>query len=276
VTRPNGGRSEDPGHGSRPASGEEQPRVVVRDRRRIDPQTGQVRPPVDDSELGAGEPAGRHSTPGAEPAGPGPAAGPDVAGSAGAASGFGAPGVGDTDAGSTFDAMANLELQAQLDERTGDLQRLTAEYANYRKRVDRDREAVLVSAKAALAGELLSVLDDVERAAAHGDLTGAFKAVADKLVTTLQRAGLAPFGQNGEPFDPSVHEAVQHDTSPDVAGPTVTAVLRRGYRLGDRVLRAALVAVTDHEPGGQPNSPASESADEPVTGAADSDGAAAH
>jgi molecular chaperone GrpE len=203
--------------------------VVVRDRRRIDPQTGQVRPPVVDTESAPGEPAGRHAA-GAIPA----------------------------DAGVDADTVATKELQAQLDERTGDLQRLTAEYANYRKRVDRDRESVLTSAKAALAGELLSVLDDVERAAAHGDLTGAFKSVADKLVATLQRAGLAPFGQDGEPFDPSVHEAVQHDTSPDVTEPTVTAVLRRGYRLGERVLRAALVAVTDHEPG---NSPAGEPAD---------------
>ncbi|HEX4703115.1 MAG TPA: nucleotide exchange factor GrpE [Pseudonocardiaceae bacterium] len=258
---PNGGRSEDPGHGSRPASGEE-PRVVVRDRRRIDPQTGQVRPPVVDTESAAGEPPGRPGT--------------------------------DTESGKPVDdtptdAPGTDDLRAQLDERTADLQRLTAEYANYRKRVDRDRESVLVAARATLAGELLSVLDDVERAAAHGDLTGAFKAVADKLVATLQRAGLAPFGQHGEPFDPSVHEAVQHDTSPDVPGPTVTAVLRRGYRLGDRVLRAALVGVTDHEPAPEPE-PADgdhhggslDDTAEPVNGdavdsdAVDSDGAAAH
>jgi molecular chaperone GrpE len=193
---------------------------VVRDRRRIDPETGQIRQPLVDSESAPGEPAGRHAA---------------------------------SDAGVESDTLAIKELQAQLDERTGDLQRLTAEYANYRKRVDRDRESVHASAKAALASELLSVLDDVERAAAHGDLTGAFKSVADKLVATLQKAGLTPFGQDGEPFDPSVHEAVQHDTSPDVTEPTVTAVLRRGYRFGgDRVLRAALVAVTDHEPSSGP------------------------
>jgi molecular chaperone GrpE len=183
---------------------------VVRDRRRIDPDTGQVRPPAPADEAADGEPQ------------------------------VGAP---EPDDGQD-------ELRAELAERTADLQRLTAEYANYRKRVERDREAVVASAKAGLAGELLSVLDDVERAAQHGDLTGAFKSVADKLVAVLQRAGLEPFGQDGEPFDPSVHEAVQHDTSPDVAGPTVTAVLRRGYRFGDRVVRAALVGVTDHESGG--------------------------
>ncbi|RLK60330.1 nucleotide exchange factor GrpE [Actinokineospora cianjurensis] len=138
-------------------------------------------------------------------------------------------------------------LKVQLDERTADLQRLQAEYANYRKRVERDREQVVTSAKAAVVTDLLSVLDDVERAAAHGDLTGAFKAVAEKLTSSLQKTGLEPFGHEGEPFDPSVHEAVQHNTSTEVSGPTVTGVLRRGYRIGDRVVRAALVAVTDAE-----------------------------
>ena len=110
-----------------------------------------------------------------------------------------------------------------------------------------------------LTSELLPLLDDLERAEQHGDLTGAFKAVADKLVAGLQRVGLEAFGGEGEPFDPSVHEAVQHTTSPEVSGPTVTTVLRKGYRFGDRVLRAALVVVTDHEP-----APVSEPATEPI------------
>jgi molecular chaperone GrpE len=209
VTTPNAGRGDEPRHDGPRAEGDE-PRVVVRDRRRIDPETGEVRAPSAD-DTADGEAA------------PEPAAAED-------------------------DAQA--ELKSQLAERTADLQRLTAEYANYRKRVERDRESVVASGKAGLVGELLSVLDDVERAEAHGDLTGAFKSVADKLVAVLQRAGLEPFGTDGEPFDPSVHEAVQHDTSPAVTGPTVTAVFRRGYRFADRVLRAAMVAVTDHEPGG--------------------------
>jgi molecular chaperone GrpE len=179
---------------------------VVRDRRRIDPQTGQVR-------------AAPAEAPVAAPAAPGPP-----------------------------EPTPEAELKLQLDERTADLQRLQAEYANYRKRIDRDREVVTTAAKASVATELLAVLDDIERAEQHGDLTGAFKSVADKLVATLQRVGLEPFGHDGEPFDPSVHEAVQHGTSPEVTGPTVTAVLRRGYKFGDRLVRAALVAVTDHEP----------------------------
>lgn len=188
----------------------EEPRVVVRDRRRIDPETGQVR--------GAHEEAPVTAAPAAATVVPDAVPSPEA------------------------------ELKHQLEERTADLQRLQAEYANYRKRIDRDRDVVITAAKAAVTTELLAVLDDIERAEQHGDLTGAFKSVADKLVATLQRVGLEPFGHDGEAFDPSVHEAVQHSTSPEVSGPTVTAVLRRGYKFGDRLVRAALVAVTDHEP----------------------------
>lgn len=178
--------------------------VVIKDRRRLDPDTGEVRQQEQEA-----TPEQAEST-------------PDEA----------VPGTTDT---------------GELAERIADLQRLQAEYANYRKRVERDRELVVATAKAQLVGELLTVLDDVERAEAHGDLTGAFKAVTDKLIETLAKAGLEPFGHEREPFDPTVHEAVQHETSVEVDGPTVTAVLRRGYRLGERVLRPALVAVTDYE-----------------------------
>ena len=195
------------------AAGEEQPRVVVRDKRRIDPVTGQVRVP---------------------PAGEQPAGG-DVHVEAG-----GPGSVGVQASPTELDA-----LQAQLDERTGDLQRISAEYSNYRRRVERDRQLVIAIAKAQVVGELLTVLDDIEQAHAHGDLSGVFKAVADKLVTALQAQGLEPFGAIGDGFDPDVHEAVHHSTSPDVHSPTVTAVLRRGYRFGERVLRPAMVAVTD-------------------------------
>ncbi|MEQ0559374.1 nucleotide exchange factor GrpE [Amycolatopsis sp. NEAU-NG30] len=205
--------------------GPEEP-VVVRDRRRVDPQTGQVRPPG---------PA--HAAPEPEEA-PVEHAGPSL---------------GDTIVDDSVSVVSDVEKE--LAERTADLQRLQAEYANYRKRVERDREAVVLGAKASVVNDLLPLLDDLERAEQHGDLTGAFKAVGDKLISGLQRAGLESFGAEGEPFDPSVHEAVQHNTSPDVAGPTVTVVMRRGYRFGDRVLRAALVGVTDHEPAAAPVDP---------------------
>ena len=115
----------------------------------------------------------------------------------------------------------------------------------YRKRVDRDREVVVTSAKAQVATELLSVLDDIERAEAHGDLNGAFKAVADKLASTLNRVGLEPFGHEGEPFDPSVHEAVAQQPVPGAASGTVAEVYQSGWRLNDTVLRPARVVVAE-------------------------------
>ncbi|MGH3913039.1 MAG: nucleotide exchange factor GrpE [Pseudonocardiaceae bacterium] len=136
-------------------------------------------------------------------------------------------------------------LRSQVEERTGDLQRITAEFTNYRRRVERDRQAVTAAAKAQVARELLTVLDDIERAEAHGDLSGPFKAVADKLVAGLGSQGLESFGTAGDRFDPEVHEAVQHSTSSDVHEPTVTVVLRRGYRFAERVLRPAMVVVTE-------------------------------
>jgi molecular chaperone GrpE len=196
---------------------EEPERVVVRDRRRIDPLTGQVRSPEGVAPSGGGPEAAAAETPIEQAPSP--------------------------------DEQKLAELTAQLDERTADLQRVTAEYANYRRRMDRDREANLLAARAHLVGQLLPVLDDLDRAAAHGDLTGAFKAVADKLVGALNSAGLAAFGAEGEPFDPTVHEAVQHSTSADATGPTVSMVMRQGYRMGERLLRPAMVAVTDAEPG---------------------------
>ncbi|WP_300015036.1 nucleotide exchange factor GrpE [Pseudonocardia sp.] len=195
-------------------------RVVVRDRRRVDPVTGEVRAPAGD-----------------EPAGAAPAASDPV------------------EEVSVTEAEADPrieELTGEVAERTADLQRVSAEYANYRRRVDRDREAVLVGARVQFVSELLTVLDDLDRAESHGDLTGPFKAVADKIVAVTQKQGLEPFGFDGEPFDPSLHEAVQHETS-DAAGPTVTvvsAVLRRGYRIADRILRPAMVTVVDRVPDG--------------------------
>ncbi|APE37616.1 nucleotide exchange factor GrpE [Nocardia mangyaensis] len=134
----------------------------------------------------------------------------------------------------------------ELAERTADLQRLTAEYANYRRRVERDRQANIDAAKAAVVTELLGVLDDLDRARAHGDLeTGPLRSVADKLETALTKQGLVEFGAVGDPFDPTLHEAVQHEGSG--AEPVLGVVMRKGYRFGDRVLRHAMVGVTDAE-----------------------------
>lgn len=143
---------------------------------------------------------------------------------------------------------AELEaLRAELDERTRDLQRVSAEYANYRKRVDRDRSLVTEQATSAALAALLPILDDLDRAREHGDLVGPFGAVAEQLTTALGKFGLTPFGEEGDPFDPTRHEAVAHQTSADVTEQTCVQVMRRGYQVGERLLRPALVAVADPE-----------------------------
>ena len=209
----------------------DEPEPVIRDKRRIDPVTGRVRAadtgPGSESPGGSAGPfpgAGRHSTP--DPANPNDASQPlkvDL-------------------------SAAELDLARQeAAERTADLQRITAEYANYRKRVDRDRESVVTAAKAGVILELLTVLDDLDRARAHGDLVGSFGAVADRLTGALSKLGLERSGAVGDSFDPAVHEAVQFGTSTEVSQPTVTAIFRSGYTLGDRLVRPAVVVVTGPE-----------------------------
>ena len=128
---------------------------------------------------------------------------------------------------------------------TSDLQRLQAEYANYRKRVERDRSLAHEMAIGAVLTELLALLDDVDRAESHGELTGGFKAVADQLNTIVSRIGLEKYGTDGEVFDPQTHEALMHDTSTDVAVPTASKILQPGYKYKERILRPARVSVTD-------------------------------
>ncbi|MFM6841426.1 MAG: nucleotide exchange factor GrpE [Candidatus Planktophila sp.] len=130
---------------------------------------------------------------------------------------------------------------------TADLQRLQAEYANYRKRVERDRAVASEVATAAVLTELLATLDDIERAASHGELTGGFKAVADQLASITNRVGLEKYGVEGEAFDPQIHEALMHETSADIAVATATKILQPGYKYKERILRPARVAVTEPE-----------------------------
>ena len=180
--------------------------VTVTDKRRIDPETGQV----------------RHVASGAAPTGAAPEASEAQAGQ-GAAS---------------ADKVAEL---------TADLQRVQADYANYRKRALRDQEAIAERAKAAVVSQLLGVLDDLDRARSHGDLeSGPLKLVADKLLSALTGLGLTAFGAEGDDFDPVLHEAVQHEgDGSEGSKPVIGNVMRHGYKLGDQVLRHALVGVVD-------------------------------
>jgi molecular chaperone GrpE len=204
----------------------EQP--VIRDRRRLDPVTGQVRQP---------------QTPGA--------------GSSGSAGGADGQGTRDMPK-DPFDAALEAELagaetltleleQARKDatERLEDLRRLQAEYVNYRRRVERDREAVRDTAVANALAELLPILDDIGRARDHGDLTGPFKAVGEGLEQAVAKLGLVKFGEEGERFDPTQHEALMHEYSDEVAEPTCVRILTPGYRFGERIVRPARVAVAE-------------------------------
>jgi molecular chaperone GrpE len=190
---------------------------VVRDRRRLDPETGQVRADVgEDRSASAGEQS---------PADVAPAASPEE------------------------ESAELVAARALADERLADLQRLQAEYVNYRRRVDRDRDVARDAAVAGVLEALLPVLDDIHLARQHGDLeSGPFAAIADKLEATLGRFGLSRFGQPGETFDPTVHEALMHteaELAEGTTSTTVVQVLQPGYKSGERVLRAARVAVAD-------------------------------
>jgi molecular chaperone GrpE len=223
---------------------EERERVVVRDNRKIDPVTGEARKPAGARPEQGGDPSPR-------------------------------PG-----AGSSEEDVPKADALL-LEERTRDLQRLQAEYANYRKRAERDRLAAGELAIGRTLGELLPVLDDIDRARSHGDLSGALKAVADHLDAVFAKLGLVAFGEVGDRFDPAVHEAVMHEESDAVTEPTCTTILRQGYQHGDRLLRPAMVGVTDPlsaapepaaeaaaepaaEPASEPSEPASEPAEPPA------------
>ncbi|MEV7519342.1 nucleotide exchange factor GrpE [Streptomyces sp. NPDC091371] len=168
-------------------------------------------------------------------------------------------------AGDASAAAQDVALLAQLDqartaltERTTDLQRLQAEYQNYRRRVERDRITVKEIAVASLLTELLPTLDDIGRAREHGELVGGFKSVAESLETVAAKMGLQQFGKEGEPFDPTIHEALMHSYAPDVTETTCVAILQPGYRIGERTIRPARVAVAEPQPGAAPKSESSE------------------
>src|SRR5215467_9297783 len=248
-----------------PASEETGSGPVIHDHRRIDPVTGQVR--------------GKHAA--SKPAGTRGAGRPAPASEAGSGSGPGedqpeekreekreervaaetqespeeAP---EMVIGQVIqDGKQAAGLEAQLAERTADLQRLQAEYANYRKRVDRDRAAVRDQAAAATLTGLLPVLDAIDQAREHGELSGGFKSVADSLQAALGRLGLVAYGERGDPFDPKIHEALMHSYSPDVTEDTCVEILQSGYKVGDRILRPARVAVAEPAtgPDGSSNEP---------------------
>ncbi|HEU5417921.1 MAG TPA: nucleotide exchange factor GrpE [Streptosporangiaceae bacterium] len=245
---------------------------VIRDRRRIDPRTGQVR------EVPGQNRPGRHSAskPGsASPGGqdrPGGAGGQSAAapGNGGAADSRPAGPAAGGDAGTSA---ATADALAKLAERTADLQRLQAEYANYRKRVERDRMAVREQALANVLSELLPVLDDIGRARQHGELSGGFKSVAESLEASVAKMGLTAFGEAGDPFDPTLHDALMHSYSADVTEPTAVQILQPGYKVGDRIVRPARVAVAEPGEDAAPADGDGDSGPDTSSGPADPDAA---
>ncbi|MFD4607836.1 MULTISPECIES: nucleotide exchange factor GrpE [unclassified Streptomyces] len=187
---------------------------------------------------------------------------PDDAAQA-AAQDKGAAPAGEADQSAALTAQLD-QVRTALGERTADLQRLQAEYQNYRRRVDRDRIAVREVAVANILSELLPVLDDIGRAREHGELVGGFKSVAESLETVVAKLGLQQFGKEGESFDPTIHEALMHSYAPDVTETTCVAVLQPGYRIGERTIRPARVAVAEPQPGAQTVKPAEESGEAPA------------
>jgi len=209
---------------------------VIRDHRRIDPVTGQPRR----GKHAASQPAG--TTGASRPGGPGSARHGKGDEAAPEAAPTPAPEASETE---KAEVLAAKELRTKLAERTADLQRLQAEYANYRKRVDRDRATVREAAVAGALTELLPVLDAIGQAREHGELSGGFKSVADSLQAAVSKMGLVSYGQRGDAFDPKIHEALTHSYSPDVAEDTCVEIFQPGYKVGERILRAARVAVAE-------------------------------
>ena len=212
------------GDAADPEGSAESARPVIRDRRRIDPDTYQVRPAQE-------TPGPRRTHPGADVSHTNP--NPDG-------------GRFPSDVETPVVAAKISELEELAAERTADLQRLQAEYSNYKKRVDRDRALSRQGGIEAVVLDLLPVLDSVEAAREHAELIGGFKLVADELEKITAKYGLEVYGEVGEAFDPQVHEALMHmPIDGEIEVVTVAAVLQKGVRLNDRVLRPARVGVAD-------------------------------
>jgi molecular chaperone GrpE len=279
---------------------------VIHDRRRIDPLTGQVRDPGRQAGQGqasssqrrpgkhaaakpgssAGSSAGAAAgdpgtapgggtpgtapgggTPGTAPGGGTPGTSPGGAAEGGAAGAPGGAGRANGEPAAQAGQTAEFQrLSVALAERTADLQRLQAEYANYRKRVERDRLAVREQALANVLTEVLPMLDDIGRAREHGELVGGFKSVADSMESAVAKLGLVSYGEDGDPFDPTLHEALMHSYSAEVTEPTCVRILQPGYKVGNRILRPALVAVAE------PGDPEDAGSDHDETGEGDEQG----
>lgn len=205
---------------------EETGRPTVRDKRRIDPQTYQLREP--------------EANPAESDAAPQQAEGADI----GTPADAGTPDAG-AGAGEAAGSAELEEIKGQLADRTADLQRVQAEYVNYKRRVDRDRDLSRKAGVEQVLTELMPVLDGLQTAREHEELSGGFKAFADEITKITAKYGLESFGEAGDPFDPRIHEALMHAQAEGLTGPTCVTILQPGYRIGERIIRPARVAVAE-------------------------------
>jgi molecular chaperone GrpE len=202
----------------------EQNGPVIRDKRRIDPDTFEVRP---------------------TPTASGPSEG---------------AGTEEPVTQTKVDGVELTQLKTALTERTADLQRLQAEYVNYKRRVDRDRDLSRAAGVEGVLRDLLTVLDNLRSARLHEELSAGFKAVAEEIERVAGKYGLESFGEKGDPFDPHIHEALLHAHADGIDGPTCVEILQPGYRIKDKVIRPARVAVAE------PSEPATSASAEPAAG----------
>ena len=235
-----------PGRGDTPDPERDHQQPIVRDRRRVRMDGTMTTPANDPSDPRTDS----TSAPAADSSATASAASTAPAGAAPAVHGVDAPPA--TPGGSGSAAIDRIdELEAKLAERTADLQRSMADFQNYKRRRDREFESAQQQAVTTFVTGLLPVLDDVDRAREHEDMSAGFRSVADGLTQQVARAGVTRFGTPGDRFDPTVHEALMSGYSEEVDGPTATVIVSAGYRVGDRVVRPARVMVMD-TPAGPP------------------------
>jgi len=207
------------------------------DKRRVDPETGEVRAPKAAQEPEVGEPVGEEQTAEAEPTGAEqPAAGEPAADASDL-------GVDIPEDASGLSDNEGAEVSAEAAQHLEDLQRLNAEYAAYRRRAERERERAHENGMVKVTEALMPILDEVRLAREAGDVEGPFAKHVDRLFEALNKLGIEQYGEVGEVFDPNVHEALMQQPSEEVEEPTVFLVMQPGYRMGERVLKAARVGV---------------------------------
>ncbi|WP_209324003.1 nucleotide exchange factor GrpE [Brevibacterium renqingii] len=221
----------------------EEPGFTFSDKRRVDPNTGEVRPEADDQSASAGVDEEQVADPNSDQV-----SDADQTGSGSAdASDLGVDIPADASDLEDTEPSAEPEPGSEAAAHLADLKRINAEYAAYRMRADRERERAALGGTIKVIEALIPVLDEVKLARENGDVTGPFETHVNKLIESLGKLGVEQYGEVGDEFDPNIHEALMQQPSDDVENPTVFLVMQPGYRIGERIIRAARVGVQQPE-----------------------------